>query len=71
MWLSSEGFQQRRYKAGFADAGLAGKQNYLALAGLGPRPASQEQVKLFFSSDECGQAAGMHRLEAAFHRSRS
>jgi hypothetical protein len=34
MWLSSEGFQQCRYKAGFADAGLAGKQNYLAFAVL-------------------------------------
>jgi hypothetical protein len=38
------------------------------LVGLGSRPAPQQQFKLFVSSDECGQAAGVHRLEAALDR---
>jgi len=52
---------ERGGEPGFADPGLAGKQHHMAFACLGSRPASQQQFKLFFSSDEGSQAAGVHR----------
>jgi hypothetical protein len=66
MWLSSEAFQQRRYKSRFADASLAGKQNYLAFAVLCLRPASQQQLEFFFPPNKLGQPSPVKSLEAAF-----
>ena len=54
--------------AALADARLPGQQHHLAFAGPGSRPAAQQQFKLFFSSDECSEAAGVHCLEAALDR---
>jgi hypothetical protein len=59
---------ERGGEPGLADPGLTGQQHDLAFAGLGSRPAPQEQFKLFFASDECSHAAGMHRLKAALDR---
>jgi hypothetical protein len=44
---------------------------YLSFAGFGFRPPSQQQVEFFFPPDEVSQAACVHRVEKAFHRSRS
>ena len=65
VWFDRDCLHERGREPGFADAGLTGQQHDLAFAGLGFRPAPQQQFKLFFSSDECSQAAGVHRLEAA------
>ena len=42
-----------------------GQQHDIGFAGLGFLPAPQQQFKLFFSSDQCSQDAGVHCLEAA------
>ena len=66
MWLASKPFQQRRSQSGFANAGFAGEQHHLPLAGLCFRPAPQQQFEFFFSSDKLRQAARVESLEAAF-----
>ena len=68
--LAGEVFQQRGREPRFADAGLAGEQHHLAFAGLGPRPAPQQQFEFFFSTDQLRQAARVERLEAALYRTR-
>ncbi len=68
--LAGEAFQKRGREPRFADAGLAGEQHHLAFAGLCLGPAPQQQFEFFFPSDEGGQAGRVHRLEAAFHRTR-
>jgi hypothetical protein len=41
------------------------RQHHLAFAGLGSRPAPQQQFEFFFPADESGQATTAQRLEAA------
>ena len=65
--LASEVSSKCRRKPRFADPGLAGEQHDLAFAGLGPRPAPQQQFEFFFAPDKRGQAARVQRLKAAFH----
>src|SRR5262245_61145478 len=48
MGLGVEAPLQLCSDARLANAGLAGDQHNLAIAGLGPRPAAQQQFKLFF-----------------------
>ena len=68
--LRGDAFQQRRREPRFTDPRLAGKQDDLAFAGLGPRPAPQQQFELFFPPDERGKAARVQRLEAALRGTR-
>ena len=70
MWFGRKGLRQRGGEPGFAYPGLTGQQHYLAFAGFDFRPASQQQVKLFVSADQCRQAASVHRLKAARDRTR-
>ena len=71
VWLRSETFQQCRRQSRLADTSLARQENHLALADLCLRPAPQQQFEFFFSSDKLGQAARVHRLEPALHRTRA
>ena len=70
MRLCSEAFQQRRCQSRLANTGLTGKKHHLTFTTPCSRPAPQQQFKFFFASDEVGQAASMHRPEAAFRRTR-
>ncbi len=68
VWFGRDVLHERSGEPGFANPGLTGQQHDLAFAGLGSRPAPQEQFKFFFSSDQCSQSARVHRLEAALDR---
>jgi hypothetical protein len=70
VWFGREGLHERSAEPGLAYAGLTGQQHDLAFAGLGSRPAPQQQFKLFVSSDQCSQAARVHRLETALDKTR-
>ena len=45
-------------------------KHHLAFAALCLRPAPQQQFEFFFPPDERGQSGRVHRLEAAFRRTR-
>ena len=68
---ASEAFQERRRESRLADARFAREQHYMTFAALRLRPAPQQQLKLFFSSDKLGHAARVKSLKAALDRSRS
>ena len=61
---------RRRRQPRFAVAGLAGKQNHLALAVLRLGPAPQRAADFFLSSDQGGEAGRVRGVEAAFRRTR-
>jgi hypothetical protein len=64
------GVPQRSREPRFADTGLAGKEHHLTFADLCLGPAPQQHIKLFFASDEGGEAGSVQRLEAAFRGTR-
>jgi len=65
MRLAAEPLFQRRCNARLANAGLAGDQHELAVAGLGARPAEQKQVDLIVAADKWGQCRSAQRLKTA------
>src|SRR5262249_1534957 len=69
--FGGEVFPKRDREPRFADAGLAGYEHHLALAGLCFRPATQQQFDFLFPPDEGSKAAPVQRLETAFHGTRS
>jgi len=52
MRLDVEAFFQLRGDARLADSGFAGDKHDLAVADLGPRPPSQQQVDLLVAADQ-------------------
>ena len=65
MRLDVEALLQRRGDARLADAGFAGDQHDLAVAGLGARPAPQQQVDFLVAADQRRQRRSVQRLEPA------
>src|SRR6516162_9213732 len=51
--------------ARLADAGFAGDQNDLAVAGLSARPTPQQQADFLLATDQWGQSRSAQRLEPA------
>jgi hypothetical protein len=52
----------------FADPGLADQEHALALAGLGQRPALQQQGQLLVAANHRQERGAAHRLEPALDR---
>ncbi len=51
MRLRSQMFQQSDRQSRFSNTGFTGKKHDFALAGLGFRPAPQQQFEFFFTTD--------------------
>src|SRR5215468_2301506 len=71
MRLLLQALLQCRSDARLADAGLAGDQHDLTVAGLGARPATQQQVDLLVAADQRAQRRSVQCLEAARNGARS
>ena len=71
MRLGVEALRQCRAQARLADAGLAGDQHHLAVAGLGALPAPQQKFDLLVAADQPAQRRAAQRLEPALHRART
>jgi len=65
MRLGAEAFFEGCGEARLADAGFARDQHDLAVAGLGARPAPQQQVDLLVAADERRQRRPAQSLEPA------
>src|SRR5262249_11059473 len=65
VWFGRKGLHERGAEPGFADPGLTGWQHHLPPAGLGSRPASQDQSSPLPPPAECGQATRVHSPERA------
>ena len=60
-----EALLQCRGDARLAEAGFARNQHDLAVAGLGARPAAQQQIDLLVAANQLGQCRSAQRLEPA------
>ena len=69
--LYGELFMQSSGEPRLADAWLARQQHDLAVAGLGARPAPQQQVYLLVAADQRGQRRSTQRLEPALDGARA
>ena len=69
--LAGDAFQERGREPRFADAGLAGHQHHLALAGLCLGPAPQQKFEFLFPPDEGGQSGRVKGVKAALDGTRA
>src|SRR6516165_6487339 len=71
MRLGAKALLQLHCDTRLADAGLARDQHDLAIARLGARPATQQQVDLLVAANQRGQGRAAQRLEAAGNGART